>query len=142
MTVDTVDAPGPHEGDPNVIEFKTPEKGTDARPWEPMTIDGHAVLVRQPKSAWFVKIGLDLASGDDERELRAIDELLTRVFDEESRAYVRGRLDDDNDDFDTDELGDISRRLQEYWGKDRGGSASGSKASSSSRGKRSTARRR
>lgn len=132
--------PGLHEGDPNVLEFKTPEKND--RPWQLMTVDGHPVHVREPKSAYFLTMAQQMIQGDDEQQVTGTNEILMKVFDEEARTHLQARLADDDDDFDTDELGDILNRLQEHWGKGRGGSARGSAGSSRGRAKHSTARRR
>lgn len=132
--------PGYHVGDPVVLDFTTPEK--DERPWELMTLDGHPVMVREPKSAYFLDVATRVTDPDEEVQLKATNDILFNVFDADSRAHIKERLANDTDDFDLDELGDVVNRLQEHWGKGRGGSAKKSAASSSRRTTRSTARRR
>ena len=136
---DDVDLPGLHEGDPIIGEFETPDK-SGQRPWQAYKIDGEIVHVREPKGAFFLDLSTRLKT--EEEQIEAITETLDKVFDEASRELLWERLRDDEDDFDADELGVVIRRLQEHWGKDRGGSSSGSRSSSRPRTKRSTARRR
>lgn len=134
--------PGYNEGDPNVLDFTTPDKGTNARPWQQMTLDGHPVMVRQPKNSFWLGMAERMTDEDPMTQMAAANEFLFTVFDEASREHIKARLDDDEDDFDVDELGEVLTKLQGVWGKDRGGSRSGSQGSSRGRTTRSTARRR
>lgn len=131
--------PGLNAGDPLVMDFKTPDK-TGERPWQQMAIDGDPVFVREPKGAFFLDLSQRLKT--PEQQAGAIAEVLEVIFDEESAVYVWGRLRDDDDDLDADEVGKIIENLQELWGKGRGGSSNGSPHSARPRTKRSTARRR
>lgn len=129
-----------HEGDPAIIDFTTPDH--DDRPWQAMTIDGHVVSVREPKSSFWLRIA-DLASGTELQQASMVDRVIATLFDKDSQAHIHARLNDDADDFDVDEVGAILQRLREVWSKGRPtGRANGSQRPSPNRGKRSTARAR
>lgn len=128
-----------HE-DTSVLDFQTPDRH-DERAWQTMTLDGVPLQVRKPKGAFFVQLATKMG-GSELAQAAAVDEVLDKVFDDESREHVRARLDDDEDDFDVEEFGAILQRLRSVWGKGRGGSASGSKSQPRKSGRRSTARSR
>lgn len=141
-TVPPADHPGYHEGDP-VIDFKHKPEQRE-RPWQAarMPDDDRLIMVREPKGAFFVAVAEGLTGSDPGEQLAAQREVLDKIFDDDSRAYLQERLDDDEDYFDIDSLGAMVEELQELWGKGRGGSSGGSPRSSGGRSQRSTARRR
>ncbi len=136
--------PGFSEGDPIVLEFKTPERqeGQEARPWQAMTIDGHVVMVREPKGAFMLGMAQHLTTDNPAAEAAAVAEMIDKVFDADAATHIRERLNDDDDDFDTDELGVILDRLREVWAKRRRptGRSTGSSRRSATTTRRSTAR--
>ncbi len=137
---------GHNEGDPSVLDFTTPvrEEGQETRPWQPMTIDGHVVYVREPKGAFMLGLAQHLSTDNGAAQAAAVAEMIDKIFDVESAVHVRERLNDDDDDFDTDELGVVFERLREVWAKRRRptGRSSASRSRSATTSKRSTGRRR
>lgn len=91
------------------------------RQWQPFTLDGHPVQVREPKGAIAVHIEIGMQSPDPQKVLDAFDLLIDTIFDEASADHIRDRLEDpDDDDFDYEDLGATFRALGERWGSNRG----------------------
>lgn len=127
------------------LDFQTPKK---KKVVERFTVDGTPVTVTKPKWAWFEDLGARATDDDPRVRREATDELLDKVFDKKSAEALRERLADDDDDFDIDDLGDLTQVLVEKWGGDREakprptGPSGGSSGSSKRTTKRSTARSR
>lgn len=112
----------------------------------PVTLDGHPLLARRPKSSWMAAKQAEWAAipEEDPRQIDTLHELVEKLFPrEEDRAYLYGRLNDEADEFDYEDLDALFQALQERWS---GGRPTGRSAGSSSpprrTGGRSTARRR
>lgn len=127
------------------LDFQTPKKKKSV---ERFTVDGTPVTVTKPKWAWFERVGIRATSDDPVVRQAATDELLDKVFDKKSADLLRGRLAADDDDFDIDDLGDLTQILVEKWGGDREAKPRPTGPSGTSSGasrrttKRSTARSR
>ena len=123
---------------PTAHAFETKAK---PRPTTVFTLDGKALSATKPKDAFTVKLG-GLATGTPQQQIEANDLLLDRVFDEKSAKHLRKRLDDDDDDFDMDDMGNIVKWLLEGWSDRPTGRSGGSPKGSKRTGRRSTARAR
>lgn len=118
-------------------------KPKQARDWQPVKVDGELLHVRRPKGAFFIALANRMASGSELEQAAAMDDVLGKVFDEESAKHLRARLDDEEDEFDVDDVGMILTRLRELWSRGRPtGSASGSRPPRRRSGGPSTARSR
>lgn len=112
----------------------------------PFTLDGYLLIARRPKTSWFIDKQTEAGSmpEDDPRQVDLMHEVLDKLFPrDEDRAWFYGRLRDEDDDFDYEDLEAVFSALQERWA---GGRPTGPSAGSAGRrrsgGGRSTARRR
>lgn len=122
--------------------YETPKKDRT----QVFALDGHHLTVYRVKAAWFVDQAEQFGDLDeqDPAQVELLHETIRKVFrDPADRDYLYGRLRDEEDDFDYDDLGAL---LQVIRGKQGGGRPTGPSTSSSGRrsktGGRSTARRR
>lgn len=94
----------------------------------------------KPKAAILLPIAslLNNAKHDELAEAQAIDMFLDMVLAAESRDYIKGRLNDPEDDLDVDDLTPIIEWLQGQWSERPTGSRAGSSPRSRTNGKRST----
>lgn len=121
------------------LEFTTKPKARDVRTF---TIDGHPVTATKPKDAFIKTMGLMEGGGSDLAKLEAIDLWLERVFDTASAAHLKARLDDADDDFDLEDMGQVNAKLLEVWADRPTTRPSASRGRQRSTGKPSTARSR
>lgn len=108
-------------------------------------LEGHVLVARRPKTAWTLDQTRRWAPRMNEPTAQwdMLDEQLQQIFDAPSLAHLRARLDDEDDDFDTDDLTALGKWLQEQWSEgDPTGSSTGSSGRSRRTGVRSTARSR
>lgn len=138
MTTAPADRPAPAP----VHDFTTAAK----RRTITFTIDGHPLTAKQPKGAWMMDRAREEATlaDDDPRQMDLMETLIEKIFPAtEDQGHLYGRLRDEEDDFDMDDLSAILEWLKEQWSEGRPtGSSTASAGRPAKRGGRSTARRR
>jgi hypothetical protein len=107
--------------------------------------DDTVLVANRPKQAALLNVAKAVGGLDDADELGAagmLDDLLDKIIDADSAAYLRERFDDPDDDLDLDVLEPIMKQLIGLWYGRPTGRRPGSSGSPQRTGKRSTVRRR
>lgn len=141
------DEPDELEGadEPTVLSFPVVKRDNTHRVVHFTLDDDPTVLVAiRPKQAALLQVAKTAGALDDADQLGAVgmlDDLLERLLDAESLAYLRERFDDEDDDLDLDVLEPIMKQLIGLWYGRPTGRPGASARSQRKIGKRSTVRR-
>jgi hypothetical protein len=122
------------------LEFHSPAAAE--RPTFDFVLDGRTCTAIIPKSAAVIRMARDAQTDDVLAQVAIIDDFLDTFMVPDTADYLHDRLDDDDDPFDIDTMGQIIQALQEQWGRRPPTKRAASSGSRSRTGKSSTARSR